>query len=132
METPGRGVGVWLALAATSTGVDVVSLDGGEAGVSGGAGGSGAVGGGGGPRGGAAGAATGDGEASRELPLRRLDESEPQPPRAHARTATTTTSGQTPELERTVSPLSRDRAAERDLTCLSLFAHGAESSLKRA
>jgi len=29
-----------------------------------------------------------------------------------------------------VSPLSRDRTAERDLTCLSLFAHGDEISLK--
>src|SRR5215510_10475856 len=123
METPGRGVGVWLALAATSTGVDVVSLDGVEAVVSAEAVVSVVVGGWGGS---AAGAATGDREASSELSLRRLDESEPQPPRAHARTATTTTSGQTPELERTVSPLSQDRIAERDLTCLSLFAHGAE------
>src|SRR5215510_12886767 len=129
METPGRGVGVWLALAATSTGADVVSLDGVEAVVSAEAVVSVAVGG---WVGSAAGVATGGREASSELSLRRLDESEPQPPRAHARTATTTTSGQTPELERTVSPLSRDSAAERDLTCLSLFAHGAESSLKRA
>jgi hypothetical protein len=122
MDTLGRDVGVSLALTATSTGVDgtVVSA---EAVV------SVAVGG---WVGSAASAATGGREASSELSLRRLDESEPQPPRAHARTATTTTSGQTPELERTVSPLSRDRAAERDLTCLSLFAHGAESSLKRA
>src|SRR5215510_10827418 len=129
METPGRGVGVWLALAATSTGVDVVSLDGVEVVVSAEAVGSVAVGA---WVGSAAGVATGDREARSELSLRRLDESEPQPPRAHARTATTTTSGQTPELERTVSPLSRDRTAERDFTCLSLFAHGAESSLKRA
>jgi hypothetical protein len=116
----------------TSTGADVVSLDGVdgvEVVVSAEAVGSVAVGA---WVGSAAGVATGDREARSELSLRRLDESEPQPPRAHARTATTTTSGQTPELERTVSPLSRDRAAERDLTCLSLFAHGAESSLKRA
>src|SRR5215831_10583670 len=129
MDTLDRGVGVSLALAATSTGADVVSLGGPEAVVSAEAVVSVAVGG---WVGSAASAATGGREASSELSLRRLDESEPQPPRAHARTATTTTSGQTPELERTVSPLSRDRAAERDLTCLSLFAHGAESSLKRA
>jgi len=129
MDTLGRGVGVSLALTATSTGLDVVSLDGVEAVVSAEAVGSVAVGG---WVGSAASAATGDREASSELSLRILDESDPQPPRAHARTPTTTTSGQTPELERTVSPLSRDRTAERDLTCLSLFAHGAESSLKRA
>src|SRR5215831_16160198 len=127
MDTLGRDVGVSLALTATSTGVDVVSLDGDGTVVSAEAVVSVAVGG---WVGSAASADTGGREASSELSLRRLDESEPQPPRAHARTATT--SGQTPELERTVSPLSRDRAAERDLTCLSLFAHGAESSLKRA
>src|SRR5215467_8152249 len=130
MDTLGRGVvGVSLALAATSTGAGVVSLDRVEAVVSAETVVSVAVGG---WVGSAASAATGGREASSELSLRRLDESEPQPPRAHARTATTTTSGQTPELERTVSPLSQDRTAERDLICLSLFAHGAESSLKRA
>src|SRR5215475_11226037 len=132
MDTFGRGVGVSLALAVTSTGADVVSLDGVdgvEVVVSAEAVGSVAVGA---WVGSAAGVATGDREARSELSLRRLDESEPQPPRAHARTATTTTSGQTPDLERTVSPLSQDRIAERDLTCLSLFAHGGESSLKRA
>jgi len=51
------------------------------------------------------GCAMGDRETSRELSLTRLVESEPQPPRTHARTATTRTCGQTPELERTVSPL---------------------------
>src|SRR5262245_52250276 len=109
METLGRGVGVSLALAATSTGADVVSLDGVKAVVSAEAVVSVVVGG---WVGSAAGAATGDREASRELSLRRLDESEPQPPRAHASTATTTTSGQTPELERTVSPLPQDRTAD--------------------
>jgi len=51
------------------------------------------------------GCAMGDRETSRELSLTRLVESEPHPPRTHARTATTRTCGQTSELERTVSPL---------------------------
>src|SRR6266700_2415590 len=76
------------------------------------------------------GAATGAREASIELSLTRLEDSVPQPPIPRPRIATTTTTGHTPELERTVSPLSLGQVNVSERTRLSLFAHGAESSLK--
>src|SRR6266542_4253760 len=76
------------------------------------------------------GAPTGAREASIELSLTRLEDSVPQPPIPRPRIATTTTTGHTPELERTVSPLSLGQVNVSERTRLSLFAHGAESSLK--
>src|SRR4029077_16961335 len=76
------------------------------------------------------GAATGVREASTELSLSRLEDRVPQPPKAKPRTATTTTTGHTAGLERTVSPLSRGQISVSGCTRLSLFAHGAESTLK--
>src|SRR6266536_3619891 len=76
------------------------------------------------------GAATGAREASIELSLTRLEDSVPQPPIPRPRIATTTTTGHTPELERTVSPRSLGQVNVSERTRLSLFAHGAESSLK--
>src|SRR5690242_11441673 len=98
METLGRGAGGSVALAVTSAGaagasvVPVEAVVSVEAVTSGAAGGCGAS---------WTGGAMGDREASNALSLTRLDESEPHPPRMHARTATTRTCGQTPELERT-------------------------------
>ena len=76
------------------------------------------------------GAVTGAREASMELSLTILEDRVPQPPNAKPRTATTTTTGHTAELERTVSPLSLGQISVSGCTRLSLFAHGAESSLK--
>src|SRR5216683_3841606 len=68
------------------------------------------------------GAATGAREASMELSLTRLEDRVPQPPMPKPRTATTTTTGHTPELERTVSPLSLGQVNVLERTRLSLFA----------
>src|SRR6266700_427368 len=75
------------------------------------------------------GAPTGAREASIELSLTRLEDSVPQPPIPRPRIATTTTTGHTPELEPTVSPLSLGQVNVSEPTRLSLFAHRAESSL---
>jgi hypothetical protein len=65
-----------------------------------------------------------------ELSLTIFEDRVPQPPKAKPRTATTTITGHTAELERTVSPLSLGQISVSGSTRLSLFAHGAESSLK--
>jgi hypothetical protein len=79
---------------------------------------------------GSAGAATGEREASTELSLVQLDDSVLQPPKAKPRIARTIRTGQTRELERTVSPLVLNVIAAFEPATLNLFAQRRKTSLK--
>src|SRR5713101_6476669 len=76
------------------------------------------------------GAEIGGWDASIELSLTRLVERVPQPPTTTPRTANTTRTRPTREIERTPSPLFLDSIAGFELSPLSLFAHGREPSVK--
>ena len=76
------------------------------------------------------GAEVGAWEASIELSLTSLVESVPQPPTRTPRAAKTTRTGPTREIERTPSPLFLDSVPSCELSPLSLFAHGRETSVK--